>query len=182
MERGSGIPPGPFLHAALPNPACQIAKAAGKPVMVYNVPARTGIDMPNDLLGELAQIEHIDYVKQANNANLAPLDGLGLYAGDDDVFARTLELGGCGGVLVASQVAGPLMRRMVDEPDRRAEIDARLRPLYRALSVTTNPIPIKAALNLLGHRVGGVRLPLVEADEAEIEVIRTALIEFGLLR
>ncbi|WP_308343887.1 dihydrodipicolinate synthase family protein [Streptomyces sp. MK37H] len=160
----------------------QIAKAAGKPVMVYNVPARTGIDMPNDLLGELAQIEHIDYVKQANNANLAPLDGLGLYAGNDDIFARTLELGGCGGVLVASQVAGPLMRRMADEPDRRAEIDARLRPLYRALSVTTNPIPIKAALNLPGHRVGGLRLSLAEADEAETEVIRTALIECGLSR
>jgi 4-hydroxy-tetrahydrodipicolinate synthase len=160
----------------------EIAKAAGKPVVLYNIPARTGIDMRNDLLAELAQIEHIDYVKQANNASLAPVDGLGLYAGNDDVFARTLDLGGCGGILVASQVAGPLMRRMVDEPGRRAEIDAQLRPLYRALAVTTNPIPIKAALNLLGHHVGGLRLPLVEADEAETETIRAALIECGLLR
>jgi 4-hydroxy-tetrahydrodipicolinate synthase len=153
----------------------EIAKAASSPVVLYNVPARTGIDLPNDLLAELAQLEHIDYVKQADNANLALVDGLGLYAGNDDVFARTLDLGGCGGVLVASHVAGPLMRRMVDEPARRAEIDASLRPLYRALAVTTNPIPVKAALTLLGHRVGGLRLPLVEADEAETEVIRAAL-------
>lgn len=159
----------------------EIAAAAGKPVVLYNIPTRTGIDMPNDLLAELAQIEHIDYVKQANNANLALVDGLGLYAGNDDVFARTLDLGGRGGILVASQVAGPLMRRMVDEPGQRADLDARLRPLYRALAVTTNPIPIKAALNLVGQRVGGLRLPLVEADDAETARIRAALIECGLL-
>lgn len=159
----------------------EIAKAAGKPVVLYNVPTRAGIDLPNDLLAELAQIEHIDYVKQANNANLAPVDGLGLYAGNDDAFARTLDLNGCGGILVASHVAGHLMRRMVDEPERRAEIDAVLQPLYQALGVTTNPIPVKAALNLLGHRVGGLRLPLVEADQEETEVIRTALVACGLL-
>ncbi|MFC3997619.1 4-hydroxy-tetrahydrodipicolinate synthase [Nocardiopsis sediminis] len=161
----------------------EIAKAAsGKPVVLYNVPTRTGIDLSNDLLAELGQVEHIDYVKQANNDNLALVDGLGLYAGNDDVLARTLDLGGCGGILVASHVAGPLMRRMVDEPDRRAEIDARLRPLYEALSVTTNPIPIKAALNLLGHHVGGSRLPLVEADHAETEVVRQGLVAAGLLQ
>ncbi|MFL6126080.1 4-hydroxy-tetrahydrodipicolinate synthase [Actinophytocola sp.] len=152
-----------------------VAKAASRPVVLYNVPARTGVDLPNDLLAELAQLEHVDYVKQADDASLAPVDGLGLYAGNDDLFARTLDLGGCGGVLVASHVAGPLMRRMVDEPERCAELDESLRPLYRALSVTTNPIPIKAALNLLGHRVGGLRLPLVEADETESEVVRAAL-------
>lgn len=159
----------------------EIAKAAGKPVVLYNIPTRAGIDMPNDLLAELAQIEHIDYVKQANNASLAPVDGLGLYAGNDDVFARTLDLNGCGGILVGSHVAGNLMRRMVDEPHRRAEIDDALQPLYQALGVTTNPIPVKAALNLLGHRVGGLRLPLVEADEEETEVVRAALVACGLL-
>lgn len=159
----------------------EIAKAAGEPVILYNIPTRTGTDVPNDLLAELAQIEHIDYVKQANNANLALIDGLGIYAGNDDILARTLDLGGCGGILVASHVVGPQMRNMVDEPDRRAEIDARLQPLFKALAVTTNPIPVKAALTLLGHRVGGLRLPLVEADEAEIAVIRAALVESGLL-
>jgi len=70
---------------------------------------------------------------------------------------------------------------MVAEPERRAEIDAELRPLYKALGVTTNPISVKAALNMLGQRVGGLRLPLVEADEHESSVIREGLVRAGLL-
>ncbi|WP_343063917.1 4-hydroxy-tetrahydrodipicolinate synthase [Haloechinothrix aidingensis] len=159
----------------------EISRATDKPVFLYNIPSRTGIDIPNDLLAELATIERVDYVKQANSANLAPVEGLGVYAGNDDIFARTLDLGECGGVLVISHIAGERIRRMVDEPERRAEIDASLKPLYQALGVTTNPIPIKAALNMLGIRVGPPRLPLVEADEAESEVIRKALVECGLL-
>ncbi|MDV6014332.1 4-hydroxy-tetrahydrodipicolinate synthase [Haloechinothrix sp. LS1_15] len=159
----------------------EISRATDKPIILYNIPTRTGTDMPNDLLAELATIERIDYVKQANNANLAPVEGIGLYAGNDDVLARTLDLGGCGGILVASHIMGEQLRRMVDEPDRRADIDASLKPLYQALTVTTNPIPIKAALNLLGYPAGPPRLPLVAADERETEVIRQALIECGLL-
>lgn len=159
----------------------EISRATDKPIMLYNIPKRTGLDMPNELLAQLAQIERVDYVKQANNDNLALVDGLGLYAGNDDVFGRVLELNGCGGVLVASHVAGPPMRRMVERPDERARIDAELAPLWSALGVTTNPIPIKAALNLRGHRVGGLRLPLVPADEAETQVIREGLQRTGLL-
>jgi 4-hydroxy-tetrahydrodipicolinate synthase len=159
----------------------EIAKATDKPIVLYNIPSRVVIDLPNDFLAELAQIEHVDYVKQANNANLALVDGLGLYAGNDEIFARTLDLGGHGGILVASHIVGEQMRRMVDEPQRRAEIDASLRDVFRAMGVTTNPIPVKAALNLLGHRVGGLRLPLVEADESELAVIRDALRNHGLL-
>jgi 4-hydroxy-tetrahydrodipicolinate synthase len=158
----------------------EIARATDKPVILYNVPSRIGLALPNDLLAELAQVEHIDYVKQADNAALAQIDGLGLYAGNDDGFATALDLGGLGGILVASHLVGPLMRRMVDEPEHRAEIDASLKPLYAALGVTTNPIPVKAALNLVGRHVGGVRLPLVEADEAELATIRKALQEVGL--
>lgn len=159
----------------------EIAHATDKPIVLYNIPARTATDMPNDLLAELAQIERVDYVKQANDDNLALVDGLGVYAGNNETFARTLDMGGAGGIVVASHIAGPQMRRMVDEPDRRAELDASLKDLYSALSVTTNPIPVKAALNLLGHSVGGPRLPLAEADEAETEVIRAALIAGGFL-
>lgn len=158
----------------------EIAKATDKPVVLYNIPSRTSLGLPNDLLAELAQIERVDYVKQADNAALAPVDGLGVYAGNDDLFAPVLDMGGCGGILVASHLVGDRMRRMVDEPQRRAEIDAALKPLYAALGTTTNPIPVKAALNLLGHRVGGLRLPLVEADESELAVIRSALAEVGL--
>ncbi|GAA4852847.1 4-hydroxy-tetrahydrodipicolinate synthase [Saccharopolyspora rosea] len=158
----------------------EIAKATDKPVVLYNIPSRTSLGLPHDLLAELAQIERVDYVKQADNAALAPVDGLGVYAGNDDLFAPVLDMGGCGGILVASHLVGDRMRRMVDEPERRAEIDAELKPLYAALGTTTNPIPVKAALNLLGHRVGGLRLPLVEADESELAVIRSALAEVGL--
>ncbi|MGA8113069.1 MAG: 4-hydroxy-tetrahydrodipicolinate synthase [Actinocatenispora sp.] len=159
----------------------EVSRATDKSIMLYNIPTRTGLDLPNEFLAELAQIDRVDYVKQANNESLGPVDGLGVYAGNDDVFGRTLDFGGCGGVLVASHVAGPFMRRMVDEPEHRAEIDATLKPLFEALSVTTNPIPIKAALNLLGHRVGGSRLPLVAADEAETETVRAGLRAVGLL-
>lgn len=159
----------------------EIARATDKPIMLYNVPSRTALDMSNDMLAELAQIEGVEYVKQANSDNLALVDGLGVYAGNDDIFARTLELGGDGGVLVAGNVASEPLRQMVDSPERRAEIDETLKPLYEALTVTTNPIPVKVALSILGQSAGGLRLPLVEADEAEYEKIRNGLVQSGLL-
>ena len=159
----------------------EIAKATDKPIILYNVPSRVAIDLPNDLLAELAQIDRIDYVKQANNDNLAQVDGLGLYTGNDDSFAATLDLGGCGVISVASHVVGDQMRRMVDEPEHRAEINAELADIFAALFVTANPIPVKAALNMLGHRVGGLRLPLIEADDVERAAVRTALERLGLL-
>jgi len=158
-----------------------VAEHSPVPVIVYNIPYRTGRGLGADSLLELSGISNIVGVKQANNANLAPIDGLDVYAGNDDMLADVLELGGAGGVLVASQVVGDQMRRIVDEPDRRREIEASLSDVYEALSVTTNPIPVKAALNLLGHEVGGLRLPLVEATADEVAGIRAALDRHGLL-
>ena len=158
-----------------------VAAATDKPVVLYNIPSRTSLDVPNDLLAELAQIERIDYVKQANDDNLAPIDGLRIYAGNDGTFARTLAMGEPGGILVASHVVGDEMRRMVDEPDQRAAIDASLRDVYETLFLTASPTCTKAALNMLGHRVGGLRLPMVEADEAETEAVRAMLVRHGLL-
>lgn len=159
-----------------------VAGATDKPVVLYNIPGRTAADMPNDLLAELAQIERVDYVKQAKDESLAPVDGLGIYAGNDHTLARTLEMGECGGIVVASHIVGVQMRRMVDEPDSRAEIDAGLRDVYETLFMTANPICTKAALNMLGHEVGGLRLPLVEADEAETAVVREMLERHDLLQ
>jgi 4-hydroxy-tetrahydrodipicolinate synthase len=158
-----------------------VAQATDVPIILYNIPSRVVIDVPNDLLAELAQLDGIDYVKQANNDNLAPIDGLGIYAGNDEALLRTLEIGGCGGICVASHLVGDEMRRMVDEPENRATIDASLRDVYAAMGVTTNPIPVKAALELAGHPVGGLRLPLVEADEDERAEIRAVLERHGLL-
>jgi 4-hydroxy-tetrahydrodipicolinate synthase len=159
----------------------EVAKATDKPVLLYNIPARTGTNMAPDLLAELAQIEHIDGVKQANDDELQPIDGLDVYAGNDGTLARALDLGGPGGVLVASHVVGDEMRRMVDEPEHRAEIDASLRDVYDTLFLTANPICTKAALNMLGVRVGGLRLPLVEASEDEAAAVRAMLERHGLL-
>jgi 4-hydroxy-tetrahydrodipicolinate synthase len=159
-----------------------VAKAAGgTPVLLYNIPGRSVIDIPNELLAELGQIDGIVGVKQANDDNLAQVDGLELYAGNDDSFARALDAGAVGGILVASHIVGTEMRRMITEPEQRAEVDAGLRDVYEALGVTTNPIPIKKALSLLGHCTAQMRLPLVEADEDETGVIRTMLERHGLL-
>jgi 4-hydroxy-tetrahydrodipicolinate synthase len=158
-----------------------VAAASGVPVILYNIPQRTGTDMPNDLLARLAQIERIDFVKQSNEANLAPVEGMRIYAGNDDLFARTLDLGEAGGILVASHIVGPQMRRMVDEPENRASIDASLQDVYKTLFLTASPTCTKAALALLGHRVGGLRLPMVEADGAEREAVRAMLVRHDLL-
>ena len=160
----------------------ECARATDKPIMLYNIPLRTGRDMSNELLAELAQeIDNVVAVKQANADSLAPIDGLELYAGDNETFCDVLEMGGAGGVLVASHIVGDQFRRMVDEPENRRAIHDELSDLFEALAVAPNPIGIKAALNLMGFGVGGLRLPMVEADEQELGVIRAALERYGLL-
>ncbi len=158
-----------------------VAAATDRPMLLYNIPGRTATNMPPDLLAELAQIHGIVGVKQANAEELQLIDGLDLYAGDDATFARTLDMGGAGGILVASHIVGNEMRRMVDEPEHRAEIDASLRDVYKTLFLTSSPTCTKAALNLLGHDVGGLRLPLVEATAEELEDVRAMLERHGLL-
>jgi 4-hydroxy-tetrahydrodipicolinate synthase len=160
----------------------EVAASTDRPVLLYNIPSRSVVDVPNDLLAEIGQLaENIVGVKQANDANLAPVDGLDLYAGNDDSFAHALDVGAVGGILVASHLVGRDMRRMITEPDSRAQIDAELRDVYTALGVTTNPIGIKRALNLLGFCSARLRLPLIEADDEETSVIRTMLERHGLL-
>lgn len=159
----------------------EVDRATDLPILLYNIPQRTGSDMPNDLLAELAQLEHVVGVKQANPDNLAPIEGLQLYSGNDDTLAKVLDMGGAGGILVASHLFGEEMRRMVDEPDRRHEIDASLKDVYRDLAVAPLACSIKAALNLIGLDVGAPRLPYVELDEGEIATVRQMLERHGLL-
>jgi 4-hydroxy-tetrahydrodipicolinate synthase len=158
----------------------QVARATDKPILLYNIPSRSALDIPNDLLARLAQIDGIAGVKQANDDALAPVDGLDLYAGNDNTFARTLDLGGAGGVLVASHVLGDEMRRMLDEPENRAEIDAGLQDAYEAIG-WHNPIPVKKACELIGLCSARMRLPMLEADEARTALVRTALEHHGVL-
>ena len=158
-----------------------VAAATDKPVVLYNIPSRSVIDMPNDLLRELAEIPGVSAVKQARATDVEPIEGLDLLAGNDDMLADVLDMGGTGGVLVGSHIVGHEMRRMIDEPESRREIQDSLADVIRSLMVTTSPIPIKAALNMLGHEVGGLRLPLVEASEDEKAIIRESLERHGLL-
>ena len=157
------------------------AGASDLPIVLYNIPSRTTVDMPNDLLRELAEIPGIVAVKQARADDCRPVEGLDLLAGNDDMLADVLDMGGTGGIMVASHLVGREMRRMIDEPESRREIDETLRPLFGVLGVTTNPIPIKAAAAMVGHDVGGLRLPLVEASEDERTQIRSVLESLGLL-
>jgi 4-hydroxy-tetrahydrodipicolinate synthase len=160
----------------------EVARAAGgAPVVLYNIPGRTAVNMPPDLLAELAQVDGIEAVKQANSDELQPIDGLAVLAGNDDILARNLDQGGAGGICVASHVIGNEMRRLFDEPDARAEIDAGLRDVYATLFLTASPTCTKAALNLLGHDVGGCRLPMVEADDHELTEVKRMLARHGLL-
>lgn len=156
------------------------------PIVVYNIPSRVVVNIPPSLLAELAKIDSVVAVKQANNEELQPVEGLNLLAGNDDVFLRTLELGGDGGILVASHLVGTQMREMWDAAqagnlDRARTVDAELRSLYEALAVTTNPIPVKAALAMTGLIPSdALRLPLVPADEEQRATIRAGLESVGL--
>jgi 4-hydroxy-tetrahydrodipicolinate synthase len=159
----------------------EVARATDLPIVLYNIPQRTAQDMPNDLLSELAQIDNVRAVKQANPANLARIDGLSIYAGNDDLLADVLDLGEPGGILVASHLVGEEMRRMVDEPERRREIDEELHDVYRELAIAPLACSVKAALSMVGVEVGSPRLPYVELDEQERQTVRQLLERHGLL-
>lgn len=159
----------------------EVVRATHLPILLYNIPQRTGSDLSNDLLAELAQLDRIVGVKQANPANLARIDGLVVYAGNDDMLADALDMGEAGGILTGSHLFGREMRRMVDEPERRREIDAGLQDVYRDMAVAPAACSLKAALNLIGVPVGKPRLPYVELDEEELAVVRALLERHGML-
>jgi 4-hydroxy-tetrahydrodipicolinate synthase len=168
-----------------------IAEVSDKPIVVYNIPQRVVVNLEPETIIQLAEIPSVAAVKQATEdlgqaRRIVGETGLDLYAGNDDLVYPFLELGGVGGVCVHTHLVGTRVKEMIRrfrEGDQHGakEIDEELKPLVGALAVTTNPIPVKAALNLLGHDVGGLRLPLVEATEEEAEVVRGALERAGLL-
>jgi 4-hydroxy-tetrahydrodipicolinate synthase len=164
-----------------------IAEAAPElPLVLYNIPSRVVINMEPDFLGELSSIDSVVAVKQSNDDELGPIEGLAVLTGNDDTFLATLEFGGAGGILVASHIVGGRMRAMWDaaqggDLERAREIDAGLRPLYEGLAVTTNPIPIKAALEMTGLIPSGrLRLPLVPADAEQRATVEAALESAGV--
>jgi 4-hydroxy-tetrahydrodipicolinate synthase len=162
-----------------------VAKAAGIPVVLYNIPSRVVVNLSTDELAELAGIDNIVAVKQANDDELGQIEGLRILAGNDGTFLPTLEMGEAGGILVGSHLVGPEMREMYEaaragDLDRAREIDAKLQPIYEMIS-RVNPIPVKCALELLGIVAARARLPMVEADEEQRAEIRQVLESQGLL-
>jgi 4-hydroxy-tetrahydrodipicolinate synthase len=167
-----------------------IAAVSDRPIVVYNIPSRVVLNLESETIAGLAEIPTVRAVKQAND-DLAQARrivelGLDLYAGDDPLILPFLELGGLGGVCVHTHVVGPQVKEMVTrfrEGDLEGvrRLDEETGPALEILKVQTNPIAIKAALNLLGHEVGGLRLPLVEANEEETAAIRSCLERLKLL-
>ena len=167
-----------------------IAAATEKPVVVYNIPGRVVINIDSETMAELAKIPNVVAVKQANDdldqARRIVELGLTLYAGDDDLIVPFLELGGVGGICVHTHVVGPQVQEIcrrwqAGDHDGARALDAEIRPSIDLLCAAPNPIAIKCALNLLGHGVGGHRLPLVEPSDAERAAVRGCLERLGLL-
>ncbi len=168
-----------------------IADATDRPIVVYNIPQRVVINLEPETLAQLAEIPNVTAVKQATTDPgqarriLAETD-LALYAGNDDLLLPFLELGAAGGILVYTHVVGSQVRELVTrfrdgDVEGARQIDRDLRTVIEALTVSTNPIPVKAALAMLGHDAGGLRLPLVEATDEAKAVIREALERVGAL-
>jgi 4-hydroxy-tetrahydrodipicolinate synthase len=167
-----------------------IADVTDRPIVVYNIPGRVVLNLETEAIAQLAEIPNVHAVKQANpdleQARAIVELGLDLYAGDDDLILPFLELGGLGGICVHTHVVGPQVKELVTryragDVDGARELDRELMPSIDLLRVVVNPIAIKCALNLLGHDVGGVRLPLVEATDEEREAVRGCLERLGLL-
>jgi len=167
-----------------------IARVSDKPIIVYNIPTRVVINIEPETMTRLAEIETVRAVKQAHDelaeARHIVATGLDLYAGDDNLIQPFLELGGIGGICVHTHVVGQSVAEQVKamhagDTERAREIDRGLDAAYDLLRVVANPIAIKAALNLLGHAVGGHRLPLVPATGEELSKVRGCLDRLGLL-
>ena len=165
-----------------------VAEAAGDtPVVLYNIPSRCVVNLPVEFMAELAaDVENIVGVKQANDDELGSIEGMTVLAGNDDTFLRTLEVGGTGGILVASHLVGAEMRSIYEafgagDAARAHEIEADITPMFEALTVTANPIPVKAGLEMMGVIGGTLRLPMVPASAQERSVVRAALERRGLL-
>jgi 4-hydroxy-tetrahydrodipicolinate synthase len=169
-----------------------IAAASDKPIVVYNIPTRVVINIEPETMLRLADIPTVRAVKQANDdltqaRRIVDETDLDLYAGDDNLLLRFLELGGIGVISVHAHIVGPQLKAMIQayrdgDSGAAQRIDDELSPAYELLQVQTNPIAIKAALNLLGQDVGGLRLPLVEANESEVARVRDCLERLGTLR
>jgi 4-hydroxy-tetrahydrodipicolinate synthase len=170
-----------------------IAENTRVPVLLYNVPSRTGVNLLPHTVARLAEIENIKAIKEAsgNLSQVAEIRRLTpsnfyVYSGDDNITLPVLSVGGHGVVSIASHLVGNKLKEMIDaffggNIKKATEIHLRLLPFFNALFTTTNPIPIKAAIRFTGLDVGGTRLPLVDMTEEEVRVLRTTIERLGIV-
>lgn len=171
-----------------------IAAQTSLPILLYNVPGRTSVNMLPATTLRLARIDNIVAIKEAagsldqvSEICMGAPEGFRVYSGDDSLTLPMLAVGSHGVVSVAAHVAGRAIAEMcrtykTGDVGGAAKLHLRLMPLFRAMFVTTNPIPVKAALKMTGFDVGKCRLPLVDLSEAELRVVREALAAEGLLQ
>jgi 4-hydroxy-tetrahydrodipicolinate synthase len=170
-----------------------IAQATDLPIMLYNVPGRTSQNLLPETVARLAEVPNIVAIKEASGnldqvslvRRLTP-STFDIYSGDDTLTLPILAVGGCGVVSVASHLVGPALQEMIQsfeagQNEKARQIHLQLLPLSKALFSTTNPIPVKQAMALLGWQVGHCRLPLGEAPAATVDLLKVALQELSLL-
>lgn len=169
-----------------------IAEATSLPLVLYNIPGRTAVRIAHETLLRLAEVDNIVGVKDATGDLAAAAELVAeapdfeVISGEDALTFPLVCLGGTGVISVTSHVAGERMRRMIDlvasgDVAGARKVNQELVPLYRALFLTTSPIPVKAAMGLLGQPVGPPRLPLVPATDDEVDRIRKAMEDAGAL-
>jgi 4-hydroxy-tetrahydrodipicolinate synthase len=163
------------------------------PIMLYNVPGRTGQSLQPDTVKRLAEVPNIVAIKeasgsldQASDIRRSTPPEFAIYSGDDSLTLPTLAIGGCGVVSVASHLTGNLLQQMIrsfetGDHSKAAQIHRQLLPLCKALFLTANPIPVKAALRLLGWDVGGCRLPLCDVPDEVVEVLQRVMKDLKIL-
>lgn len=169
----------------------EVAESVDLPIMLYNVPGRTGCNILPETVEKLAQIDNIKALKEAsgNIIQFAEIikrvpENFLVYSGDDSMLLPAMSIGCYGVVSVASHVVGPEMKEMIDafiskDTEKAKEMHLKLLNIFKNLFVIANPIPVKAALNLMGVNVGGLRLPLTEARENVLKILREDLNELG---
>jgi 4-hydroxy-tetrahydrodipicolinate synthase len=169
----------------------EVAAATDRPVIVYNIPSRVVVNIEPETMEELAKIPNVRAVKQAHDdldeARRIPEAGLELYAGDDVLIFPFLALGSVGGICVHTHIWGTQTKEMITrwnagDAEAARSLNEEMQPAFDLLKIATNPIPIKAAMNLLGHDLGGYRLPMVEPTEQELDAVRSCLERAGVLQ
>ena len=171
-----------------------IAKETNLPIILYSVPSRTGVNILPETCKKLSKIPNIAAIKEASGnisqiAEIADLcgDDLNIYSGNDDQIVPILSLGGLGVISVLSNVAPKFTHEMVQDflsgnVEESKNKQLKSLKLTKALFSEVNPIPVKAALNMLGFDYGIPRLPLVEMTENKKNVLREELKNFGLIK